>query len=198
MLASFLWLESEYSSSFRNKAKQTLRKELTRMDLQSDVKTADMLYVLGGSENILVYRFKMAASFFRDGKCKKIYFLSRPGKTRFSSLLGRNMTNDEWSKIMLEKFGVPKNNSEVLSIEEKYFGTLREAKYIANLTNKKGFNNLVLVTSATHTHRVKICFKKFLKKKVKLYVIGSEDNAYLRDLIKEYIKLNIYKYFLLF
>ena len=106
------------------------------------------------------------------------------------------MTNDEWSITTLEKLGVPNKNSEVLSIEEKFFGTLREAKYIAKLTNNKGFNNLVLVTSATHTHRVKISFKKFLSKNVKLYVIGSEDSAYLRDLIKEYIKLKIYKYFL--
>ena len=157
----------------------------------------DAIYVLGGSPSSLEFKFNRTATLYNEVRCKKILILSRPGKTEFSSLLGRNLTNDEWAILKLEELGIPKKSIDTIRIKEEFFGTLTEAKCISRLIKKRGYKHVVLVSSPYHTHRVKISFKKFLKdNNATFYVQGSGERFSFRQLLIEFVKFKIYKYFL--
>lgn len=192
-----LWLASESSSAFRINLKDLIREELVCVDPIIYTNVVDAIYVLGGSQSSLKLKFKTASDLYHKGISKKLMILSRPGITEYSSLLGRNLTNDEWAMLKLEELGIPKKSVEPLSIAKGFFGTLAEAKYFSMLIIKRGYKNTVLISSPYHTHRVKISFEKYLKDhNVKFYVQGSWDRGLLRELIVEFIKLKIYEYFL--
>ena len=67
----------------------------------------DVIYVLGGSQRSLEFKYKKASELYHKGICKRIWILSRPGITEYSVSLGRNLTNEEWSILKLTEFGVP-------------------------------------------------------------------------------------------
>ena len=198
LISSFvLWLISEPSSAFRANLKDLMRKELIRIDLKPSKKIVDAIYILGGPQSSLKLKFKKAAELYHKGISKKILILSRPGKTEYSSLLGRNLTNDEWAIWKLEELGIPKNSIEPISIAPDFFGTLTEAKGISGLLKRRGYKSTILISSPYHTHRVKVSFEKFLKDhNVTFYVQGSGERRLLRQLIIELFKLKIYEYFL--
>jgi uncharacterized SAM-binding protein YcdF (DUF218 family) len=192
-----LWLQTDSASGFRQELKERLRKKLVSIDQLPPETTADVIYILGGSQKSLKFKFKTAADLYHKAICKKILILSRPGKTEYSSLLGRNLTNNEWANWKFEELGIPKKNVEPISIKKGFFGTLTEAKGISRLIRERGYKSVALITSPYHTHRVKISFEEFLKDNgVTLYVQGSDRGAPLRGLVVEFIKLKIYEFFL--
>ena len=129
--------------------------------------------------------------------CKRILILSRPGKTEYSSLPGRNLTNDEWAILTLEELGIPEKRIEAISVKEGFFGTFTEAKGVSKLIKKRGYKSVILISSPYHTHRVKISFEKFLKDhNIMFYVQGSGEEGRSRDLLVEFVKLKIYELFL--
>lgn len=194
----FLWLMSGFSNSFRADIEKFIRKRLIYIDLQPPTKMFDAIYVLGGPQGSLKFKFNRVATLYHDGICKRILILSRPGITEYSSILGRNLTNDEWVIQKLNELDIPKNSVELISIESGFFGTLSEAKGISKLIKKRGYKNIVLISSPYHTHRVKISFEKFLKEhNVAFCVQGSNERAPLKVLLIEFIKLKIYQYFLI-
>ena len=198
ILFSFtLWLISESSNALRTNSKDLIRKELIRIDPQPSTNIVDAIYILGGSQCSLKSKFKTAAELYHKGITKKIMILSRPGITEYSSLIGRNLTNDEWAILKLEKLGILKENVEPIHIKEGFFGTLREAKGISRLIEERGYKSAILISSPHHTHRVRISFRNFLKDhNVTFYIQGSDRRASLTELIVEFIKLKIYEYFL--
>ena len=162
-----------------------------------DNTVVDAIYVLGGSQNSLDFKFRTAVKTYSKGICKRILILSRPGKTEYSSQLRRNLTNDEWAIHKLEKFGIPKKHVDPISLEEGFFGTFSEAKGISTLIRKRGYKSVLLISSPYHTHRVKISFKNFLKNHETIfYVQGSGERVSLKALTVEFIKLKIYQYLL--
>jgi len=192
-----LWLITDDSDEFRANLRDRIRKELIREDSKRFTNVVDAIYLLGGSQNSLEFKFKRAADLYHDGICKRILILHRPGKTEYSSLLRRNLTNDEWAILKLEELGIPKKNVEPIRIKKGFFGTLREAKGISRLIIKKEYKSIILISSPYHTHRVKITFEKFLKDhNVTFYVQGSDQRVSLMHFLVEFIKLKIYKYFL--
>jgi len=192
-----LWLQTDSASGFRKELKVHLREKLINTDTLSPNATIDAIYILGGPPESLRLKFKKAADLYHKGICKRILILSRPGKTEYSSLLRRNLTNDEWAISKLNELDIPKNSVEPISIEKGFFGTLREAKGISRLIKKRGYKSVTLISSPYHTHRIRISFEKFLKEhNVVFYVQGSGERASLRQLITEYIKLKIYEYML--
>ncbi len=198
ILFSFtLWLISESSNALRTNSKDLIRKELIRIDPQPSTNIVDAIYILGGSQCSLKSKFKTTAELYHKGISKKIMILSRQGKTEYSTLLGRNLTNDEWAIWKLEELGIPKNSVEPISIPKGFFGTLTEAKSISELAISRGYRSILLISSPDHTHRIKISFENFLKDhNVTFYIQGSDRRASLRELIIEFIKLKIYQYFL--
>jgi len=192
-----LWLVTETSGALRANLENLIREELIREDRKICTDAVDSIYLLGGSPRSLELKFKTAAALYHDGVCKRILILSRPGKTEYSKLLGRNLTNDEWAILKLEKLGIPKIHVEAIPIENGFFGTLTEAKGISKLILERGYKSIILISSPYHTHRVKISFEKFLNNHdVAFYVQGSGERGSLKPLIREFIKLIIYKIFL--
>ncbi len=124
---SLVWLNSSSASDVRADLKHLLSDELIHINPLNLGAKADVLYVLGGSQTSLEHRYKTAADLFHKGICKNIWILSRPGKTEYSPSLGRNLTNDEWSILKLNEFGVPKEFILPIKVKDRFFGTFSEA-----------------------------------------------------------------------
>jgi len=158
---------------------------------------ADVIYVLGGSPESSELKYKTAAELFHKKTCRKIWILSRPGKKYYSDYLKRNLTNDQWSLLQLNEFGVPGENVEAIQIKEGFFGTFSEAKGISVLLKRRRYQDIILISSPHHTYRTGISFDKFAKNKnASIYVHASDERVWLRHLLVEFIKLKIYQYFL--
>ncbi|MCI0563068.1 MAG: YdcF family protein [Nitrososphaera sp.] len=158
----------------------------------------NIIYVLGGSQSSLIYRFKTAAGLYRNSGARKILTLSRPGITEYDPVLGRNLTNDEWTVNQLVAVGVKKEDIETVSFEEGILGTATEAKGISDLAVKGDYKHILLVTSLYHTARTRMTVAKFLNDRdTSLFVYASNDHTELQNLLYEYFKFVIYEYFVL-
>src|SRR5205807_127776 len=113
-----------------------------------------VIYVLSGAQQSLEDRFKTAADLYHQGMASKILILSRTGITAYSPMIDRNLTNDEWTVEKLVSLGVPKEDIELVKIENGFFGTFTEAEGISNLVLNRGYKSLILVSSRYHTRRV--------------------------------------------
>jgi uncharacterized SAM-binding protein YcdF (DUF218 family) len=192
-----LLILTEPLSALRANIESLIRKELIYIDHLPSKTTVDAIYLLGGNQKSLKFKFKKAAYLYQNSTCGKIMILSRPGKTEYNNKLGRNLTNDEWSILQLQRCGIPQQNIEPITMKEGFFGTLSEAKCIAKLIKERRYNTLILITSPHHTHRVKISFEKFLENHdVTSYVQASDRKTSLKGLIIEFIKLKVYQYML--
>ncbi len=156
------------------------------------------IYVLGGAQSSLIYRFKTAARLYRNSGARKILTLSRPGITEYDPVLGRNLMNDEWSVKQLVALGVKKEDIETVSFEQGIWGTATEAKGISDLAAERDYKHILLVTSQYHTARTWMTVARFLKDRdTILFIYGSSDHTELQHLLYEYFKFLIYEYFVL-
>ena len=193
-----MWPSKWLPSAIGNTLKPLIEDKLIHTDPIPLKIKADAIYVLGGSQGSLESRFEVAGNLYHDSVAPRIMILSRPGITQYSPLLGRNMTNDEWSFLKLQQLGVPKKAVEALTIKEDFFGTLREAKAISRLIKERGYESTILISSPCHTRRVKICFEKFLTgKNFRFFVQASDGKSSAMGLISEFVKLKIYENILL-
>jgi len=161
-------------------------------------KKTTLIYVLGGNQNSLIHRFRKASSLYHQDLSDKILILSRPGITEFNSELGRNMTNDEWSRRELERLDVRKEDIQPVSVQNGIFGTLNEEKSLSDIVRKKKYKRLILVTSDYHTRRVYYTFSRDTSNNsLEIYLYGSNDTRSLRVLLYEYIKLFLYDNFII-
>ena len=195
---SAIWLNSNSAGHFRTNLKQFILDELIDINPPPFGAKVDAIYVLGGNQRSLEFKYRITADLFHRGISNRIWILSRPRITEYSRSLGRNLTNDEWSVLKLQEFGVPEENVEPIEIDEGFFGTFSEAEGISSLLKSRGYNNIVLISSDDHTKRIKISFDNFLKDpEIKIYTQGSGEKLLLRHAIVEFIKLKVYQYFLI-
>lgn len=158
----------------------------------------NVIYVLGGSAQSLQSRFYTASKLYKNGVAKKIIIDSDPSMTEYRVSMERNLTMNEWAIEHLVALGVKKEDIEPVSLEKGFFGTFQEAKGISDFVLKRGYKDLVLVTSSYHTMRTWKSFSKFLKDKgLNLYIYMAHDNPGIYTLLKEYVKLEVYDIFLL-
>jgi uncharacterized SAM-binding protein YcdF (DUF218 family) len=187
------------SNTLSSNLEDLINKELIQVDPQPPSNMVDAIYVLGGTQSSLEFKFNTAAILYSDGICKKILILSRPGKTGYSSLLKRNLTNDEWAILKLQQLKIPKKDVELIYLGKGAFGTLAEAKAVSTIVKEKGYKGVILICSPYHSHRVRISFKKFLNSdNASLNIQGSGESVSLRELLIEFMKLKIYQHVLLF
>ena len=178
--------------------KRNLQSYLTCIDELPKGNFFDGVYILGGNQDSLKAKYKTVTSIFARGSCKEINILSRPGITEYDNALRRNLTNDEWSLMVLEGLGVSKEDVQTLTIEPGFFGTYSEAKWVSSMAGKNGWKNLIIIASPHHTRRVKRSFTYFLKgTNVKLWVTASKYNVGFFELLSELFKLKFYQIFLL-
>ena len=198
IIFSTIWLSNGSSSAFRTTLKHLILNELIFLNSPPSGTKVDAIYLLGGSQSSLEYKYKKGADMYHKGICKRIWILSRPGKTEYRVSLGRNQTNDEWSILTLGKFGVPKEHIEPIRIKEGFFGTFSEAIGVSSIIKNRGYKDILLITSHDHTYRAELSFNNFLKdQNVSIYVQSSDERILLRHLIAEFIKLKVYQYLLI-
>lgn len=156
------------------------------------------IYVLGGSQDGLKDKLKVAADLYHRGEAGKVFIYNERKVSVYSSLIGKRLTLGEWSFQELMRLGIPEKDIEFAQIEEGFFGTFSEAKGISEIASRMGYKRLVLVTSSVHTMRTWLSFSKFMNRPdSELYVYIANDHVYLDDLFREYLKLIIYKSFLI-
>jgi uncharacterized SAM-binding protein YcdF (DUF218 family) len=160
--------------------------------------SGSVIYVLGGDQNSLENRFKTASDLYKNGLANKILILNNEMVTEYSPLLARNLTSNEWAIRILIGLGVRNEDIEPVLIEKGSFGTFSEARSVSHIASNRGYKSLVLVSSEYHTMRAWECFSKSLKNRdVNLYIYGSNDFFDMQILLQEYLKLNVYRIFLL-
>lgn len=166
--------------------------------LNDDLKKTTFIYVLGGNQESLTHRFRKASTLYHQGLSNKILILSRPGITEFNPELGRNMTNDEWSRRELEGFNVRKEDVEPVSVPKRLFGTLGEGKRLSDIVRNYKCRRLILVTSDYHTRRVYNTFSRYSSNNsMEIYLYGSTGTRSLGVLLYEYAKLLLYDHLIL-
>jgi uncharacterized SAM-binding protein YcdF (DUF218 family) len=186
------------SKKLRTNLEYLLKTDLIRLDPLPPSGPIEVMYVLGGTQRSLELKFDTAAILYHNGMSKKILILSRPGKTEYSRLLKRNLTNDEWDFLKLEQRNILKKDIEHIYLNKSYFGTFAEAKNVSYIVKERGFKSIILICAPYHSHRVRISFNKFLKNNnLLVYVEGSSEHFFLGELLIEFIKLKIYQYILL-
>jgi hypothetical protein len=153
-----------------------------------------VLYVLGGTQTSLIYKFKIAADLYHRGLCEKIMLLSRPGITEYDPQLNRNLTNDEWAIRWLTDLKVPQKDIELVVMKRGFFGTLAEAKGIRAIASERNYTRIILVTSSYHMRRTLTTFSRVFKDRGKvLSIYGAAEPVLLRDMLYEYLKLILYE-----
>lgn len=155
----------------------------------------EMLYVLGGTQESLAVKIKTVGRLQAEGRSPKILFLHRPGITEFAPTLGRNYTNDEWATVQLKKEGIDVGSIEFITVDRAFFATFSEARVVSTLARSRGARRLVLVSSRHHAQRVWRSFSHFnADNRLDLYVYGSGEEPEIVDLLRERLKLPVYRY----
>ncbi|MDD5722588.1 MAG: hypothetical protein PHY29_02485 [Syntrophales bacterium] len=163
-----------------------------------DGSSFDIVYVLGGTQPSLQEKYERLGSLCRTIKYQKILILDRLGITEYRKEAGRNLTNNEWSLMQLERRGIKKQDVELVSMTDGYFGTLSEARAVTGLMGERGYRTALLITAPHHTARVKRSFGRMLKyNRGTCYVTSSEEEAAFGELLMENLKLMVYTLILL-
>lgn len=177
--------------------RRLLTSHLTHADRLPDERTFDAVYILGGGQQSLEDKYRMLAALYGENRCEHIMILSRRGTTEYSPDLGRNLTHDEWSLMRLAKLGVPRQAVQPVEVERGIFGTLSEARRIAEKAQQERWKNILLITSPHHTRRTRASFSCLLNGSANIWVIASRHEAGLPELVSEFLKMKIYQFWLL-
>jgi uncharacterized SAM-binding protein YcdF (DUF218 family) len=155
----------------------------------------DACYLLSGG-NAFRERLSAAADLYHMGRVPKIILMREDRLSSYNFSAHASWTPTQWAVDFLQWRGLPRDR--ILIIEpsnEGLFGTLGEARTIArNLP--QGVKSLVVVTSAPHTRRSLLAFRRVLPREISLesYAATSfetSDEMWL-PLWIEYLKLLIY------
>ncbi len=156
------------------------------------------VYVMGGGQESLPFRFKTAALIYKEGLAGRVMILKEESITEYDPALRRNLTKTEWQVNRLVALGVKAEDIEEIKAAEGMFGTLREAQAVSAYAHKRGTGALLIVSSPYHTERVWQTFSSRMKDdKTELFIYPSEDTIYLKALLAEYFKLQVYKLIIL-
>jgi uncharacterized SAM-binding protein YcdF (DUF218 family) len=157
------------------------------------------VYVLGGSPRSTYKHLITASDLYKKKKTSCILLFKKNAKTEYDPILHRNLTNNEWEIRYLKKWGVPDSAIKIIPIHEKFFGTLSEAQDLSNYFIRSNYKSVILVSSPCHSRRVSNSFRHFLKSSgIEISVQGSDDPFYMRELIFETIKVQVYKAVMVF
>ena len=185
---------------FANRVKYSLLKRLVfehplpPHDNRHSANSPVIVYILGGGQESLRHRFKTAGRLYKEGTVKKFLVRHNPGITEYSHKLGRNLTNDEWLVLGLEREGVAAKDVGFTSLPPTLFGTFGEARAVSALARSGEAKQLVLITSIYHTERVRLSFSHFNADNVfNVNIYGSEENVGIYELLKEDLKLQLYR-----
>jgi uncharacterized SAM-binding protein YcdF (DUF218 family) len=161
--------------------------------------SCDALYILGGSPRSTYKHLITASELYKRKMTSCILLFKKNSKTEYDPILHRNLTNNEWEIRYLKKWGVPDSAIKTVPVHEKFFGTLSEAQDLSSYFIGNKYKSVILVSSPCHSRRLSNCFRHYLKSSgIKISVQGSDDPFYMRELIFETIKVQVYKAVMVF
>jgi hypothetical protein len=111
------WMYKGLSDTFAMKL--VMEKSMPAGFSKQESKTTTLIYVLGGSQDSLISRFRKPQVYTIKAFQKRFSYSADP-ITEFNQELGRNLTNDEWSIRELEKLNVRKEDIEPVSVKKGY------------------------------------------------------------------------------
>jgi uncharacterized SAM-binding protein YcdF (DUF218 family) len=153
----------------------------------------DVAYVLAGGHAIWE-RLRAASDLYHMGRVPRILLMDVPRDDGTYFPAGRNWTATEWALGYLEWLGVPRDRVRVLPAAEGTLGTLAEARLVRD--HAEGARRIVLVTSAPHTRRTLLAFRRTMPADVELTVYAAttflDSEELFRPLFLEYVKLLVY------
>jgi uncharacterized SAM-binding protein YcdF (DUF218 family) len=157
--------------------------------------TGDGAYVLSAG-NAFRERLSAAADLYQMGRIPQILLLQDDTRGSYSFTARANWTPTEWALDFLKWRGIPKDKVLIIRAEGKgYFGTLSEARTIAGVL-PSSVKRLVLITSAAHTRRSMLAFRRTLPSKIEITPFAAtpfrESTEMYDPLWLEYLKLLVY------
>lgn len=141
-------------------------------------------------------RLRAASDLYHMHKIGRIYILDEPDSSGYHFVKRRSVTKTELAMVYLELFGVPKDVvSTVIAQDSALMGSLSEAVAVQqNLPSD--VKQVVVVTSAPHTRRSRLCFQRTLPANVTIKTfsatIPKTSDELRAPIFHEYIKLVIY------
>jgi uncharacterized SAM-binding protein YcdF (DUF218 family) len=152
----------------------------------------DAAYVLAGGHAIWE-RLRAASDLYHMGRVPRILLMDVPRDDGTYFPAGRNWTATEWALGYLEWLGVPRDRVRVLPRARGSLGTLAEARLVRD-SGVAG--RVVLVTSAAHTRRTLLAFRRTLPRDVEVTIYAAtrfaDSEEVFRPLFLEYVKLLVY------
>jgi uncharacterized SAM-binding protein YcdF (DUF218 family) len=154
----------------------------------------DACYVLAGGGSIWE-RLDAAADLVQMGRASRIFLMQDNGSSQYSFKANRSWTRTKWSSDYLAWRGISADRISWIAQTEGVFGTLTEARVVAeNLP--KDVKTLVVVSSAPHMRRAMLAFRRSLSADVHVvpYAATEFENSYEmhHPIWIEYLKLLVY------
>lgn len=158
----------------------------------------DACYVLSAG-SALWERLAAAADLFHMKRVETIIIMQNNASGPYSFRDHRSRTQSEWALAYLTWQGVPREKVTMLPEVDGVFGTRNEARNLAKAIPHE-VNRLVLVTSAPHTRRSLMIFRRLLPRNITVVPFAAssfESSTESNDpLWLEYSKLSVYCLFL--
>jgi hypothetical protein len=160
----------------------------------------DACYVMAAG-NAMTERLAAASDLYHMNRVPLIILMDSSERGPYSFPAQASWSPAQWSVEYLAWRGIPKEKIQIVAEVKGPLGTLSEAKNIAK-TLPSNIKRLVLVTSAPHTRRSLLAFKKSLPSSVTITPFaasGFETSAEcFHPIWLEYCKLLVYKIYSFF
>tara|TARA_R110002049_G_scaffold285698_3_gene466872 strand:+ start:15890 stop:16537 length:648 start_codon:yes stop_codon:yes gene_type:complete len=141
-------------------------------------------------------RLRAASDLFNMGRVPTIYLLIEDDRVGYDFVGKQSETRTQRGVRYLKWHGVPESAIKFITVDgTPAFGSLSEARAFAELS-LPDLSSVVVVTSAPHTRRSKLCFQRSLPDDVRVQSYAASDLASSTELYEpiwiEYIKLVVY------
>lgn len=158
------------------------RLTFVRLLPESPSSSSDVVYVLGGTSDSVKARLRAAANLIGSGKAARL-------------LLGTPKDECGRARLGALRLGI---DAECVAFDEELFGTWSEAKVLSRIVRERGYRRLILVTSPYHGRRVWESFSSTIEQPDgRLYLYLSDEPVNRHNLLREYVKLLVYRALLL-
>ncbi|MEM1070476.1 MAG: ElyC/SanA/YdcF family protein [Planctomycetota bacterium] len=140
-------------------------------------------------------RVHAASDLYHMNRVSKVLILDERSYTMYSFTRDKSETIVERAIQHLLWLGVPREDIEIVPIQsDAIFGTLREAQSVLKYNSE--FERIVVVTSAPHTRRSELCFRRVFPTEttVMVHSASSPSQSWEIDapIWMEYTKLIVY------
>lgn len=155
----------------------------------------DALYMLGGSTLSTYHHMLKAAELYKHGYIHKILIFKNSDRGPLDPVLHKNLSVNEWLIRHFKKNGVPDSAVTVIHINERFFGTLSEARDVAVYSKNEQYRSIILLSSPCHSRRVALSFGTYLENSsINFLCVGSKDTFSGQELVLEFLKVQVYKF----